>query len=135
MKTFVFAVLLSLPAFAGKLTAIEAFSQILYYDTYEGQTPEGEDCKVDVFGSVNHTAIEIEAFGVTRFTLVKAAPYTWDLATRAFSSSMVISNSGGNGETQVTFSTSTMNGKLRVAIQRTHRVDGRQWSSVQECSI
>jgi hypothetical protein len=135
MKSFLLAAFLSVPALAGAQTATEAFRQLLAYDTYQGQTVEGEDCVVDVLGSANHTTIEIEAFGITRFVLVNSAPYTWDLATRAFSSSLVISNSGGSGQTQVTLSTAVVQGKLRVAIQRTHRVEDRQWTSVQECSI
>jgi hypothetical protein len=135
MKTIVLVVFFVASAHASKLTATGAFRQILPYDTFHGQTSEGEDCVVDVLGSANHTTIEIEAFGITRFVLVNSAPYTWDLATRAFSSSLLISNSGGSGQTEVTFSTTTVQNKLRIAIQRTHRVEGRQWTSVQECSI
>ncbi len=133
MKKLIVLASLSLGAFAAQ-NALEAFSQILRNDTFEGLTPEGEDCTVDVYGSSNETLVEIEAYGITRFRITRTAPFTTNVAAREFSTS-ILSSQGGETETETTLSTRKDGTKLRVAIQRTRRAGGQQWTSVQDCRI
>jgi hypothetical protein len=132
MKTLFLLASLSLPAFALD-DAIQTFARILRNDTFEGINELGEECVVDVFGNTSDTLVELESFGITRFRLLRAAPFSADLATRTFSSSLVTSL--GDTQTEVTLSTRPEGGRLRVAIQRVRRANGQQWTSVQECRI
>lgn len=133
MKTWLVLASLSFTTFAAAQTSLEAFGRILRNDTFEGATVEGDDCVVDVFGSSIETLVEIEAYGITRFRILRASPYTADVAARTFSTSLVMSQ--GDTQTETTLTTQPEGGRLRVAIQRVRRANGQQWTSVQECRI